>query len=259
MPIDFVHHLADESQRFLAAIDRTAPNDPVPSCPDWSADDLIWHLAEVQHFWGAIVSGPMTDTDAYAEPDRPTDRAGLRNLFTSASERLVDALRGADDATPAWSWFEANQTIGFTRRRQAHEALIHRVDAELAANHRTDIDAVLATDGVLETIEWQFGGAPSWSTRAADAGPVGRVATTDTNAEWFVRIDRWSGTSPNTGTTYSDEPVLELVETAPTDPAFEIAGSAVELDLWMWNRGDEGVTIRGDATAFIEVVRVGVH
>ena len=27
----------------------------VPGCPDWSLADLVWHLAEVQHFWAWMV------------------------------------------------------------------------------------------------------------------------------------------------------------------------------------------------------------
>ena len=33
----------------------------MPSCPDWNADDLLWHLAEVQWFWATIVRERVTD------------------------------------------------------------------------------------------------------------------------------------------------------------------------------------------------------
>ena len=50
-----------------------------------------------------------------------------------------------------WSWAN-DQTAGFSYRRQAHEALIHRLDAELAGGERTAIDARLAADGVGEVL-----------------------------------------------------------------------------------------------------------
>ena len=33
-----------------------------------------------------------------------------------------------------------DHTVGFIRRKQAHEALIHRIDAEVAAGNRTPMD-----------------------------------------------------------------------------------------------------------------------
>ena len=42
-----------------------------------------------------------------------------------------------------------DKTVGYIRRRQAHEALIHRLDAELTAGAVTPLDPDLAADGVL--------------------------------------------------------------------------------------------------------------
>jgi hypothetical protein len=53
--LDFLDHLELESARFAEAIGGARPEAPVPSCPGWNADDLLWHLAEVQWFWGTIV------------------------------------------------------------------------------------------------------------------------------------------------------------------------------------------------------------
>ena len=62
----------------------------------------------------------------------PTSYADALTAFDEASSGLVAALRDADPADPAWTWSK-EQTVGFILRRQAHEALIHRLDAELAA------------------------------------------------------------------------------------------------------------------------------
>jgi len=52
LDVDYRAHLAEESARFAEVIAEVPPDARVPSCPDWSADDLLWHLAEVQWFWG---------------------------------------------------------------------------------------------------------------------------------------------------------------------------------------------------------------
>ena len=71
-----------------------------------------------------------------AKPDRPEDYGALLALFDDASRGLLGALATTPDSTAVWTWAE-DQTVGFIRRRQAHEALIHRLDAELVVGELT--------------------------------------------------------------------------------------------------------------------------
>ena len=58
----------------LAEVARQVPLDtPVPTCPDWSVADLVWHLTEVQHFWTHIVTNRPDGPDSDEEPVRPPD------------------------------------------------------------------------------------------------------------------------------------------------------------------------------------------
>ena len=238
----------------LAATD---PDARVPPCADWSAADLVWHLGEVQHFWGTVVGDRLAAPDAYAEPVRPDGYSALLEFFAASSAKLVDTLGSTADDVAVWTWLDTDHSVGFVRRRQAHEALIHRLDAELTAGVVTELDAGLATDGVLEALEWMFGGAPGWASSTPD-GPIGRLATTDTDTSWLVQVGHWSGTSPNTGKTYTNEEVLFLVDAG--EPSFEISGAAADLDAWIWNRPPRrGVSRTGDSAAFEAVIRTGVQ
>ena len=92
--------------------------------------------------------GPAVGGDAY--PMRRRGRASGVALaaFDEASQALVAALREADPDDAAWTWSK-DQTVGFILRRQAHEALIHRLDAELTATgHFSELEPALAADGV---------------------------------------------------------------------------------------------------------------
>ena len=181
----------------------------------------------------------------------------MLEFFDRSSARLVDALAGTADDVAVWTWLDTDHSVGFVRRRQAHEALIHRLDAELTAGVVTELDAGLATDGILEAIEWMFGGTPGWASSTPD-GPVGRLATTDTDRSWLVQVGHWSGTSPNTGKTYADEQTLFLV--GGGEPSFEISGTAADLDAWMWNRPPRGgISRTGDTAAFEAVIEAGVQ
>ncbi len=172
-PLDYLAHLARESARFVDASDAAAP---VPSCPDWTAADLLWHLAEVQWLWGTIVRDRV-DADAAEQfkPARPASWAGLHEFFLSASEELCAVLARTPPETTVWTWAE-DKTAGFVRRRQAHEALIHRVDAELTVRDRTPLDPALSADGADEALMIMFGGdLPDWGIFAAEADKVWSV------------------------------------------------------------------------------------
>lgn len=251
--------LRAESALFRDALAKAAPDAPVPTCPDWTADDLLWHLTEVQHFWAAMLADDSATPETYTEPDRPEDRAALFALFDSCSELLVSRLRETDDSQPAWTWFEPDQSVGFIRRRQVHEALIHRVDAELTAGLASPIDPSVAADGIDEALTVMFGTPPSWAT-VKPAGPIGTVTTADTGDTWLIQVQSFSGTSPNTGNTYDGEPVLAVLEDDDAaDASFMITGTAADLDRWFWSRSPVGAIDRqGDTSALDAVVAVGL-
>ncbi|MCP3996318.1 MAG: maleylpyruvate isomerase family mycothiol-dependent enzyme [bacterium] len=245
--IDYIAAIAAESARFSRIIREVDEKAPVPSCPDWSLSDLAWHLAEVQYFWASIAEGLLTSPDTVVELSRP-DHADLPALFDAQSKRLIAALTAHDPDSECWSWHDAGHNIGWSRRRQAHEALIHRIDAELAAGAHSPVDADLATDGIDEVLSVMIDASsiPAWSSFEAD----GRTAAISVHGgpTWSMQLGQFTGTSPNTGNTY-DDPALLL---APTDdpPTVSIHGTSPELNRWLWGRGSiEPLTIAGSVPA----------
>jgi uncharacterized protein (TIGR03083 family) len=234
--LDFVAHLIRESARFEDAISAAAPDVPVPTCPGWNADDLFWHLAEVQWFWGTVVREKMTGDQVRAlAPPRPPGRPGLREFYRGASRALTAALAASPPDTVAWTWSD-DHTVGFIRRRQAHEALIHRVDAELTAGRRTPLDPALSVDGIDEALRVMYGALPEWAAFTPDAGQTLRLRATDTGDSWFLALGRFTGTDPDDGTAY-DEPDARAAESDQgAEAAAEIAGTAADLDCWLWHR-----------------------
>jgi uncharacterized protein (TIGR03083 family) len=239
--LDFVAHLTRESALFADAIRRAAPDAPVPTCPEWNADDLLWHLAEVQWFWATVVRENISGDQAEAlKPPRPPDRAGLEEFYQDASRGLSQALAQHSPDTAVWTWSDTDQTVGFVRRRQAHEALIHRIDAELTAGRRTPLDPALSADGVDEALRVMYGGLPDWSAFTPDTGQTLRLRATDTGDSWFLTLGRFTGTDPGDGTSY-DELDAQAADRDPgTEAAAEVAGTAADLDCWLWHRPPSG-------------------
>ena len=260
--LDYLAAIGRESARFVECLEGADPAGQVPSCPGWTAADLLWHLTEVQMFWGIIVRGRLDDPDA-AEAEkaaRPDDHDALVALARRTTVELLDTLGATPAGTPVWTW-AADHTAGFVLRRQAHEALIHRLDAELTVGHVTPLDPPLAADGVDEALRIMFSNAPDWGT-VTDEGGLGVVAAADVAMSWPVELGRFRGTSPNTGKTY-DEGLL-LMPSRPDAPAmFAVAGTAADLDRWLWGRGElSELDVSGDETAlemFVATIAAGVQ
>jgi uncharacterized protein (TIGR03083 family) len=262
MTSDYLAHLRADSGRFAAVLAGTDPAARVPSCPDWSAADLVAHLTQVQTFWGTIVAerltSPPVGQESITDPGAPDDLAELLSRFQAASDRLATALETATPAQPVWTWHDTDHTVGFVLRRQAHEALVHRLDAEAAAGvDFHPIDPELAGDGVDEVLDVMYGGAPPWAAVTLD-GPVGLLRATDTGRQWWVQIGRFDGVGPESGTEFRDEPMLALLPGGR--PTFTVSATAADLDAWLWNRPSTGpVSVDGDASRFIAVLRAGVQ
>lgn len=257
--LDYLAHVAAESDRFAEVIARTPADRPVPSCPDWTAADLWFHLAEVQWFWARVVSGRLTDGDeveALPKPE-PTDDPGA--FFARATAALRQTLNETPPETPVWSWAE-DQTAGFSYRRQAHEALIHRVDAELTADDRTLLDPALAADGVAEALTVMYGDPQRyWGEFRPDPARVLEFVSTDTGDRWRTVVGRFTGTSPS-----GREHDLMLIDVAApeTKPSAVVSGTAGDLDCWLWHRAGLGeVTTEGDPAtlaAFASATQRGI-
>lgn len=247
---EYLDCIRRESARFREVLADCDPTAQVPACPDWTAADLLWHLGgEVQHFWAAVITHrPQHPRDFYIEPTRPTTYGELLASFDENSAALADGLAEADPDDPAWSW-APTRTVGFTYRRQAHEALIHRLDAEQTAGAETPLDARLAADGVAELMEILYGGAPpDWATFTPRGGEV-LLDVVDVGARVQVQPGDLAGTDPDAGEDVTGPHLVVVPE--PGSAAATVSGSAADLDGWLWRRRDDsGITVTGDQETY---------
>jgi uncharacterized protein (TIGR03083 family) len=240
----YLDHIRTESARFREVLADCDPAARVPACPDWDAADLLWHLTTVQAFWAKVVRTRPEPADEADEGrlDRPEAYDALLAAFDEHSAALVDALTGADPADEAWHW-SSDRTVGASYRRQAHEALIHRLDAEETAGSVTALDSTLAADGVLEALTVMYGGCPPWGT-ITPSDRVVAIRLTDTGDELRVALARFTGTDPDDKS--YDEPDLAVVADDGTSPLATISGTAGDVDTWLWHRGQGRVEPRFD-------------
>jgi uncharacterized protein (TIGR03083 family) len=220
-----------ESDRFARAAqlarERSGWEARVPGCPDWTLADLVWHLTEVQDFWAWVVRTRAADPSGYRQPDRLADDA-LPAALQERSRELETVLDGADPATRVWTW-AARQDVAFVLRRQAQEAVVHRVDAEQVAGQVTPIDADLALDGLDEWLELMVPAAFPGGLPAGAAPVVFHATDADAERTLFAEVD--------------DLPLAALT------------GSAGDLLLVAWRRLPlDAVTVDGDAARAAELL-----
>ncbi|GAB46988.1 maleylpyruvate isomerase N-terminal domain-containing protein [Mobilicoccus pelagius] len=244
-PETYLAAIDADSARVVEALSGVDPAAGVPTCPGWTTVDLARHLAEVQHGWAGIVQAGVTDADeARALHERSTlpestDLPGTLDLLRDATTELLAAIRGRPTDAPVWTW-SREQTAGFVLRRQAHEACVHRLDAELTAapdgSARTLVDPLLAADGVDEVLRLVAdhgpmptpGGTTSpGSGEGAEPAPLVRIVASDTGATWIVAVDVANGT-------------LEVADADPADgtvrPRAILTGTAEDLLCTFWGR-----------------------
>jgi uncharacterized protein (TIGR03083 family) len=176
----------------------------VPGCPGWDLRDLGAHLGNV-HRWarGAVVEGhPRT-----AEVEPPAGRDALVAWYAGTAADLLATLRDAAPDAPAWTMGEP-RSVRFWVRRQAHEAALHRWDAQSSQGIPEPIGAALAADGVDEVLTLFFPRQVRLD-RAVEPPVAVELRAVDTGAAWRF---------------------------GPGEPVGAIRGRAEDLLLLLWKR-----------------------
>lgn len=267
MSIDATAIIREEADRLAAVLLATDPDQQVPTCPDWNAADLLWHFAEVHEFWAGILA-QLAQTEEQVEAisgaaaARPDDLEALAERRAAATDALLAQLETRRDDEPVWFWLSTEQNVGVIRRMQTHEAIIHRVDAELSAGRPvTPVAAEIALAGLDHVQRVMWPAAVEWIPQWARIAPAAviEIEAGGSGPDQLL-ISRWSGTRPRDGVQF-DAPVGRLLENAAEGdslPRATVSGSPFALDLWAWGRslalehlagGSEKVEIVGDPEA----------
>lgn len=226
---DFLDALEAESEAFLSAAAAVPLDTPVKVCGAWTMDDLIGHQAFVWGFATAnVASGGEKTSPATAKPE---DASKVIEWAASVRTTMLETLRAADPAAPAWSFAPPFQTAGFWQRRMMAETIVHRWDAESASGSTNPIDPALASESIDEYTEVGLGFSSGRPNREYPASSL-HIHCTDTDGEWLL-----------VGTDGPEYTVTR--EHAKGDAAAR--GTAEALLLWIWGRDGGEVEVLGDA------------
>jgi uncharacterized protein (TIGR03083 family) len=228
----YIDAIEAESASFLATAGALDADARVPSCPDWTVDDLLRHVGIVQRWATGQVGERRTERVWTDDVQAPAEREALFDWVRDASAALVAVLRATPPDTPMWT-FPGMGEARFWSRRQAHEIALHRVDVQLArpgdAGPPDPIESELARDGIDEFLD---GVVPyRLRDRMVGDGETFHFHRTDGHGEWLVRLT----------------PSGPEVERAHAKGDLAVRGGASDLLLVLRNRGRlDAVEIFGD-------------
>ena len=245
-----IEALRREGGRMANAIAAAAPDDKVPTCPEWAVRDLVHHMGGI-HRWatGYVADGrrEQRDVELIDVVGSWPDDGDLVAWFDRGCRGLVAALEAAPDDLECWTFLPAPSPRAMWARRQAHETAIHRVDAEFATRPPADVtafDPAFAADGVDELLSC-FLPRPRSRLRADPPTSLG-VSCADTGATWLLTI--------------GGEGVTTSAGAALDDAACIVRADAADLYLALWSRRTPDVLrAEGDRRVlelFLETVHV---
>ncbi|MEU6249052.1 maleylpyruvate isomerase family mycothiol-dependent enzyme [Glycomyces sp. NPDC047010] len=215
-------HLVTEAARFRTAALAADPAARVPSCPEWTATDLLDHVTEVydHKIQSMRLLREPAEADGIERTGTPVERfdAALAELLAEFDDRGPDSL--------AYTWYGPDQTVGFWIRRMAQETVIHRVDAELAASLPvTAIDPALAADGIDEMatvmLAWGSRAYREWVADDIAANLGLEVALDAGDREWTVVVSAVG---------------IDVADGVTSGAEATVSGTPGELLQWLWRR-----------------------
>ncbi|GHI04550.1 hypothetical protein AQI88_37315 [Streptomyces cellostaticus] len=227
---------------------------PVPTCPDWSLEDLVRHMGGALRWVDALVRGraqeniPWEQVPLGGGPEKRGDAEALDQWLAETGELVVGALREAGPDTGVWSWTGMSDA-GFWARRMAHEITVHRADATLAVGAPYEVAPEIAADALDEWLDislfvqrrrgqeeaLRLGGPPrTIHLHATDTAA-------DLNAEWLLEFGA-DGVSWRRGHEKAAVALrgpltpllLAFYRRLPLDtPGLEVLGEREVLELWL--------------------------
>jgi uncharacterized protein (TIGR03083 family) len=230
----YCDELEIEVDRFSDGLAFAEMSARVPTCPDWSIEDLTRHLGRV-HRWATVLvserAASRIPMDQMSIDSDVVDAQWLR----SGGRALVDVLRSADPDDAMWAW-GADQHVRFWSRRQLHETFVHRLDLELATGTASFIEPDIALDAIDEfLVNMKSDRDIALRARAGRESDLFQIRSTVPPGQWSARLE-------------ADD--YEYVD-ATNDPDAELSGPAGDLLKVLLRRSDlshSDVSISGDET-----------
>ena len=153
--MDYAAALIAENAAFAELLRDSDLSTPVPTCPDWSLDQLMRHVARGDRWCAQIVAEQASDfidprTVIGGKP--PPGRGDTIDWVYEGPRKLLAAVELTGPENTVWTFLGPRPAKWWIRRR-ADEVAVHRADAAIALGAGFEIDPALAADVITEWLE----------------------------------------------------------------------------------------------------------
>lgn len=125
----------------------------VPTCPDWTLEQLMRHVGRGDRWCAQIVAEQSMENIDPRSVAGGKPPAGEEIAWLHGGPRaLLDAVERSGAQTTVWTFLGPRPASWWVRRR-LHETAVHRADAALALGSEFRIDPEIAADGITEFLE----------------------------------------------------------------------------------------------------------
>lgn len=190
--VNFPEALIAENAAFADMFRDADLTTPVPSCPEWTLDQLMRHVGRGDRWCAQIVADCSSENiDPRTVPGgKPPTGPGERVIWLhDGVRRLIDAVTATGPDTEVWTFLGPRPAAWWIRRR-LHETAVHRADAALALGSPFEIDPAVAADGITEYLERVVILAGHGNAAPLDCGQSLHLHATDTGpggaGEWTI-------------------------------------------------------------------------
>jgi len=164
-------------------VDNARPDLRIPHASGLTVGETARHLGSVYRMTLEWIRTGDSPTDWQREPG---PLQSPRDFVASGARALVDELARHNPADPCSTWWAADSTYGFWRRRMAHETAIHRGDLQAAVGQQVAaVSDGFAVDGVDEVLTLWLG--HRLTIQGVVAARDSSVAVTTGGRVWLVR------------------------------------------------------------------------
>ncbi len=221
----------------------TDPGLEVPSCPGWSAADLIRHTGRVHRWVERIIRTRATERLDQQSVDAtlPGDVGQYGDWLAAGADALTQVMREAGADAACWA-YGPDQHVRWWARRGTHETILHHADLVLALGREPDLDPEESADGIDEFLAFLPHGRRTKASMAElpASGETLHLHATDSEGEWMIRLAPGGMTwerGHGKGDVAVRGPVADLLLFAygrysPDHPRLEIFGDPDLLATW---------------------------
>lgn len=195
--------LIEETAAFGELVRGADPATPVPTCPDWTLQQLFRHVGRGNR-WAAQIVADRRDTVLYQRDTRdgkpPDDRDAAIEWLNAGAQLILDSVDDVGADTEVWTFIGPRPAQWWIRRRM-HEATVHRADAAIAIGTDFGLTAEVAADGIDEWLE-RIAVEASAESSPLDAGQTLHLHATDAG---LGAAGEWTITGTDAGIAWSHE------------------------------------------------------